>query len=481
MFEAAKTVTHPAAPRLGGTIGVNGDKSASLRATLIRTVLWIVATVVAASVVMREVMRSREIEAAEAATAMVVGDIVSGTRGFDAPRGGDGPAALAEQWCGRLVSQPCILGAWVFDGGGELLGSATQADGLDPTVGTLPIRKGTCRSVKLSERFDFASARIVDASVDASSLPRVAAGGAAPVLRLLVHLPRSGAPWYQRLWMYAAPLLAVGAAGAAVGLWRINRRLLNPLERISRLVHDLTTRPEAPLTAHPEEYAQIVQALHTLRADRNLWRERAEQSAETVHVQVAKQTQKVYRELRRAEREVYTDPLTGLNNRRVLKDRFDEIFQSQADAGQNLSVIMLDIDHFKTLNDTQGHLSGDELLRFTAELIRGALRESDIAIRYGGDEFIVLLPSVDVEEAEAIAKRLVALFGQRAMLFSNLPRRPSLSAGVASLWRHRPTTAEELLQMADRALYDAKEAGKQAVHTFAGKLPLASLRAPSRV
>ncbi|NUQ46877.1 MAG: diguanylate cyclase, partial [Phycisphaerae bacterium] len=207
----------------------------------------------------------------------------------------------------------------------------------------------------------------------------------------------------------------------------------------------------------------IARALAALRTDRNAWRNRAEQSARAVATQVAQRTHAIYQELRRAQREVWTDPLTGLNNRRVLTDRLQAIFEAQRDAGQDLSIVMIDIDHFKNLNDTMGHLCGDELIKFTADLIRGSLRADDIAIRYGGDEFTLLLPGVGASEAAAVARRLTTLFGQRAMLFSGVSPRPSLSAGVASLRRNAPASAEELLSLADKALYEAKQAGRNQV------------------
>src|SRR5262249_7950422 len=133
------------------------------------------------------------------------------------------------------------------------------------------------------------------------------------------------------------------------------------------------------------------------------------------------------------------------------------------DAGQDLSVVMLDVDHFKQLNDKLGHQCGDDLLKFTAELLRGALRTNDLAVRYGGDEFVLVLPSVSVIDAGAIARRVVALFNQRARFLPVVKQTPPLSAGIASLCSHSPATADELLAQADQALYDAKAQGRNAV------------------
>ena len=127
-----------------------------------------------------------------------------------------------------------------------------------------------------------------------------------------------------------------------------------------------------------------------------------------------------------------------------------------------MSVIMFDIDHFKTLNDTLGHQAGDELLAFTGELIRQCLRADDSAVRYGGDEFMLILPGVPVEQAQTVAGRVIALFAQRAKLVEVSPR-PSMSAGVASQLNNVPSSAKEIIDLADRALYQAKQAGKNTV------------------
>jgi diguanylate cyclase (GGDEF)-like protein len=124
-----------------------------------------------------------------------------------------------------------------------------------------------------------------------------------------------------------------------------------------------------------------------------------------------------------------------------------------------MSVLMLDLDDFKLVNDTFGHLFGDRVLTWTAELIRSTLRASDVPARYGGDEFAIILPETDEEEARAVAGRIVAAFRDHHFVSEGRGAVPiGTSIGSATL----PTdgrTATELIAAADRALYRVKHEG----------------------
>ena len=155
------------------------------------------------------------------------------------------------------------------------------------------------------------------------------------------------------------------------------------------------------------------------------------------------------------------DPLTGLYNRRFMEDSLDRFVRLAERENRKLSVIMIDLDHFKRLNDEHGHATGDAVLREAAAAIVGALRETDVACRYGGEEMIVLLPDCDLEnaadKAEVIRQRIEGLSGQRGAAVS-------ASFGVSSI----PATANsttDLVRSADAALYKAKEGGRNRVAT----------------
>jgi len=158
-----------------------------------------------------------------------------------------------------------------------------------------------------------------------------------------------------------------------------------------------------------------------------------------------------------------TDHLTGLSNRRQFAEDLERQFSEAVRYERDLTCCMCDLDHFKQLNDTVGHQFGDEVLVVAAGAIRRILRLSDIAARYGGDEFVLLLPSTGCREAQDAVGRLrerVALEIGRRTDFSFLV---TLSVGIASVRGDGPASADMLVAMADRALYAAKAAGKDRV------------------
>lgn len=157
------------------------------------------------------------------------------------------------------------------------------------------------------------------------------------------------------------------------------------------------------------------------------------------------------------------DGLTNLYNRAWLNDFLPQLVASAQATGQPLSLIMLDIDHFKKFNDSHGHLQGDHALRTAAQVLTGALRPTDFAVRYGGEEMMVVLPDTNVQVAEAVAGRLCQRM-RDAVVFSDmrlpLPHITS-SFGVAALADGQDDIA--LIASADAALYRAKEAGRNRV------------------
>ncbi len=156
------------------------------------------------------------------------------------------------------------------------------------------------------------------------------------------------------------------------------------------------------------------------------------------------------------------DGLTGLYNRAWLNDILPALVR-QAEAGQPLSLIMIDLDHFKKFNDEHGHLAGDAAIKMAAQVIGAALRPSDYAARYGGEELIVILPDTDLDVAVMIAERLCERM-QHAVVFADmhLPL-PHMTAsfGVASLSRNQD--GNDLIAAADAALYRAKHGGRNRV------------------
>ncbi|MGI9101117.1 MAG: diguanylate cyclase [Terriglobales bacterium] len=153
----------------------------------------------------------------------------------------------------------------------------------------------------------------------------------------------------------------------------------------------------------------------------------------------------------------YVDGLTGLFNRRYFETRIaEEIERAQRYQGE-LSVIMIDIDHFKNLNDEFGHLLGDEALRQVAAIFSQNLRKVDIACRYGGEEFVILAPQTSGEHALAAAEKLRKVI--ESWSFPGVPRPVTITAGIAN-YPANGKTRDELIRAADEALYAAKQAGR---------------------
>jgi len=163
------------------------------------------------------------------------------------------------------------------------------------------------------------------------------------------------------------------------------------------------------------------------------------------------------------EQTAQTDTLTSLYNRRALQERLGELLEQCGSKGWPLSAVMLDVDDFKGYNDRNGHLAGDHALMGVARTVRRHLRAEDVAARFGGEEFVVLLPDVPLPEALAVCDRLRMAIARRSIVGTDGAALPgvTVSAGVAQ-WVPGQR-AEELLAAADTALYRAKRSGRNRV------------------
>ena len=165
-----------------------------------------------------------------------------------------------------------------------------------------------------------------------------------------------------------------------------------------------------------------------------------------------------YRALRRT---MFQDSLTGLYNHTSTKQRLDTAVLRAANDQTPLSVAMIDIDHFKRVNDTYGHPAGDQVIRSLAWLLKRRLRNSDIIGRYGGEEFLVGLPLASSEQALQVLDRIRCDFGQIKHPFNETWFNTTFSAGIAG--NSALTTGEDLVKLADEALYVAKRGGRNRV------------------
>jgi len=152
------------------------------------------------------------------------------------------------------------------------------------------------------------------------------------------------------------------------------------------------------------------------------------------------------------------DPLTGLCNRRYLEENLVRELHRARRGNSPLCVVMLDLDNFKSFNDTFGHDAGDALLRELAQVMQNKLRKSDICCRYGGDEFVLVVPDSSVADTRQRVEQICVLMKEKQIR----PDRITVSAGIAVV-SEKGCTAAELLQAADTAMYAAKRAGRNRV------------------
>jgi diguanylate cyclase (GGDEF)-like protein len=157
------------------------------------------------------------------------------------------------------------------------------------------------------------------------------------------------------------------------------------------------------------------------------------------------------------------DPLTGAYNRRTFHDIAERELARAVRAGQPLSVIVVDIDHFRPVNEQHGNRAGDEVLRKVADLIRSALRKEDMLVRYGGEEFLVMLPEVPGPGAVVVAGRVRKAVEAEAIVVEGRSLKLTVSVGVSARLDEGPESIETLLQRADEALALAKQRGRNRV------------------
>jgi diguanylate cyclase (GGDEF)-like protein len=163
------------------------------------------------------------------------------------------------------------------------------------------------------------------------------------------------------------------------------------------------------------------------------------------------------------ERRAYTDYLTGLANRRHFLEQAENELARTLRYGRELSILMLDLDHFKQVNDTYGHKVGDLVLKRLSELCRATLRDVDVVGRIGGEEFAVLLPETGTAQAMDTAERLrSSIAAAHVTPESGLPVHFTVSFGVTTL-SEKDTNIDILLNQADQALYRAKRDGRNRV------------------
>lgn len=225
-----------------------------------------------------------------------------------------------------------------------------------------------------------------------------------------------------------------------------------PREQVARVLASLGNRGELSRLAH--EVERIVDDAHAAHL-------RVRQVQAEADRRVNTTTDALEREIGTLKHRAGRDGLTGLGNRRGLDETLPQFLQAARKSARDLSIVMVDVDRFKQLNDTLGHAAGDRVLKDFARLLSSAIREHDAAFRYGGDEFVLLLAGLGPTQARATADRLMRLADDLARSIRGVSQPPGLSCGVASLTQFPSSaTGDDLLKAADADAYRVKRSRK---------------------
>jgi diguanylate cyclase (GGDEF)-like protein len=274
-------------------------------------------------------------------------------------------------------------------------------------------------------------------------------------------------------WLGAvASILAMAVA------WFAADRLSRPLHRLSTAASRIK-QGELDVSLPPLESNRELKELSDSLRDMTQSLQQGRQQLAEVNASLEEKVRERTNELERANIELANlarkDGLTGLFNRRAAEDRMDEEFARHRRNGHTLSMLVLDIDHFKRINDTFGHAAGDEALRRVASCLDRTCRGSDFVARIGGEEFLVLLPETSLDGAMQVGEKL-----RQAVAELDVPEvgHLTVSVGTAEMPAHGGVAIRDVLKLSDEALYAAKTGGRNRV-VGAPQAPVSLHEAPS--
>lgn len=197
---------------------------------------------------------------------------------------------------------------------------------------------------------------------------------------------------------------------------------------------------------------------------------RSEDASRAANEALESQLQEIHALQAQLREQAHRDPLTGLYNRRYFDNALEREWMQSKREGQPLSLVLIDIDFFKQINDTYGHPAGDEVLKQMAAQLDEQTRASDVVCRYGGEEFLVLLPGMSQADALERSEQWRTRFVSTVMVFGELRIQATISIGIAAYPGHG-TSAQALIRSADHALYCAKNEGRNCVRVFSAAPP----------
>ncbi len=258
--------------------------------------------------------------------------------------------------------------------------------------------------------------------------------------------------------------LSVAVLGLAfVMVWRRRKRWALPAKEMAQVLHEIRIGRSAI-----EEFNRLstgglqdlAAAVKLLLQDLRQHRQDVDNLKKEVQQRIANRNSVLERQIKALRSQAVKDALTGLYNRRMLDHLLPQLIDHCLTEHKPLTLLMIDMDRFKALNDTLGHVAGDDILRVVGQIIHSTIREGDFGFRYGGDEFAVVLPGCEAAAAKRVIDRLQSLVQEMGVTLKGLLR-PRLSIGLSTLADLAEPTGINLIKRADERLYESKAAQRQ--------------------
>lgn len=234
-------------------------------------------------------------------------------------------------------------------------------------------------------------------------------------------------------------------------------------------VYDYLIKPFDSLDEVAQKISRAIEKRHVVLENKQLveYLQQANEQIDAMNRELERQVRERTAQLEDANRRLaeltITDDVTALYNQRFLYRRLEEEFERARRYGNPLSVMMLDLDHFKSVNDAHDHLFGSQVLRRVGEIFRFGVRAVDVLVRYGGDEFLVLMPNTPAHEAVPLAERLRKMLEEQDVGDGLRSYKVTVSIGIAELGACGAESSQVLLRAADNAMYLAKHRGRNQV------------------
>ncbi|MBF0218759.1 MAG: diguanylate cyclase [Gammaproteobacteria bacterium] len=272
------------------------------------------------------------------------------------------------------------------------------------------------------------------------------------------------------LWILSGALVLLLLLAYPISTF-LSRRITSPISSLSEIMAEITVEGHYHRRAEergPQEILSLSRSFNRMLEQVKLREDALEQHQRELEEKVAERTADLEIKQRELEQLARMDSLTALYNRRYFVELATQELRRSVRHIRTLSLLMLDLDHFKRVNDTYGHFSGDVVLKGAAETLRRMVRQTDLIGRLGGEEFALILPETGEQEAKDLAQRICEAMVARE--FSDMEGaryfHVSCSIGVTSTLPDAETQLEHLLKLADDALYLAKENGRNRVETL---------------